>query len=292
MKCEAIYAHSSEYSVRKMCKALELCESSYYQWLKGEKKRQKRKQEERALAEQVRSVFEKTNRIYGCRRLQKALSEEGIDLSEWKVRRIMRENGLYPETMKKFRPGKKEKSDGQYCANEIRQDFACDSPNQKWVGDITYLKTKSGWVYLAAVMDLYNREVIGYSICRNIDTELACRALGNALPRKKKNETPVFHSDRGSQYSSNRYQMMLTQNKIKGSMSKAGCPYDNSPMESFFASLKKEYFYRREYATIQDIERDLFYYIEVFYNRKRLHSSLGYMSPVAYRMKEMGQKAG
>ena len=191
-----------------------------------------------------------------------------------------------------FRPGKKEKSDGQYCTNEIRQDFACDSPNQKWVGDITYLKTKSGWVYLAAVMDLYNREVIGYSISRNIDTELACRALGNALPRKKKNETPVFHSDRGSQYSSNRYQMMLTQNKIKGSMSKAGCPYDNSPMESFFASLKKEYFYRQEYATIQDIERDLFYYIEVFYNRKRLHSSLGYMSPVAYRMKEMGQKAG
>ncbi|MBP5154147.1 MAG: DDE-type integrase/transposase/recombinase, partial [Lachnospiraceae bacterium] len=123
-------------------------------------------------------------------------------------------------------------------------------------------------------------------------TELVCRALGNALHRKRKNETPIFHSDRGSQYSSNRYQVMLTQNKIRGSMSKVGYPYDNSPMESFFASLKKEYFYRREYATIQDIERDLFYYIEVFYNRKRLHSSLGYMSPVAYRMKEKSQKAG
>ena len=127
---------------------------------------------------------------------------------------------------------------------------------------------------------------------RNIDTELVCRALGNALHRKKKNEAPIFHSDRGSQYSSNRYQAMLAQNKIKGRMSKAGYPYDNSPMVSFFASLKKEYFYRREYATIQDVERDLFYYIEVFYNRKRLHSNLGYMSPVAYRMKEMGQRAG
>ena len=292
MKCEAIYKYSSEFSVRKMCKALELCESSYYQWQKGEKKRQKRQQEERTLIKKIREVFEKTNRIYGCRRLRKALSAEGIALSEWKIWRIMRENGLYPETMKKFRPGKKEKSDGRYCANVIKQDFSCSDLNQKWVGDITYLKTKSGWVYLAAVMDLYNREVIGYSVSRSIDTELVCRALGNALHRKRKNETPIFHSDRGSQYSSNRYQVMLTQNKIRGSMSKVGYPYDNSPMESFFASLKKEYFYRREYATIQDIERDLFYYIEVFYNRKRLHSSLGYMSPVTYRMKEKSQKAG
>ena len=134
--------------------------------------------------------------------------------------------------------------------------------------------------------------MIGYSVSRNIDTELVCWALGNALHWKRKDETTIFHSDRGSQYSSNRYQAMLTQNKIMGSMSKAGYPYGGSPMESFFASLKKEYFYRREYATIQDVERDLFYYIEVFYNRKRLHSSLGTMSPVAYRMKKMGQRAG
>ena len=106
------------------------------------------------------------------------------------------------------------------------------------------------------------------------------------------NEAPIFHSDRGSQYSSNRYRAMLAQNKIKGRMSKAGYPYGGSPMVCFFASLKKEYFYRREYATIQDVERDLFYYIEAFYNRKRLHSSLGYMSPVDYRMKEMGKRAG
>ncbi len=162
-------------------------------------------------------------------------------------------------------------------------------PNEKWVGDITNLPTGLGWVYLAALIDLYNREVIGYAISRSIDSELTCRALANALHRQgKKTEGLIFHSDRGSQYCSRRHQQMLKENGITGSMSKAGCPYDNSCMESFFASLKKGRIRRREYATIDDVRKDLFYYIEIFYNRKRLHSSLGYMSPVAYRLKELG----
>ena len=292
MKCEAIYAHSSEHSVRKMCRALELCEKSYYQWRRGEKQRQRRQEKERALIDTVRKVFEETNKVYGCRRMQRALEAEGISLSEWKVRRIMRENGMYPQNLKKFRPYRKGKSDGRYFENIVSQDFSSDAPNRKWVGDITYIKTVLGWVYLAAVIDLFNREVIGYEVSRNINTELACGALGNALLRRgKRSEALVFHSDRGCQYSSQRYQKMLSENGIEGSMSKAGCPYDNSCMESFFASLKKEYFYRREYATIDDVRRDLFYYIEIFYNRKRLHSSLGYMSPVAYRIKQMGLSA-
>ena len=289
MKCEAIYANSSEHSVRKMCKALELRESTYYQWLRGERRRQERLRKEQALVETVKRVFEETNRVYGCRRLRRALMAEGIVLSEWKVRRIMRENGIYPESARKYRPGRRGKADGRYYGNEIEQDFRSSRPNEKWVGDITYLKTKLGWVYLAAVVDLYNREVIGYSVSRSIDSELTCRALANALQRQgKKSDGLIFHSDRGSQYCSRRYQQMLQENNIRGSMSKAGCPYDNSCMESFFASLKKERFYRREYATIDDVRKDLFYYIEIFYNRKRLHSSLGYMSPVAYRLKELG----
>ncbi len=287
MKCEAIEAHSSEHSVRKMCSVLELCESSNYQWLKGEKRRQKKQETEQGLILLVRKVFDENNKVYGCRRLRRALKAAGIELSEWKVRRIMRENGIYPQTLKKYRPGRNGKPDGKYFENVVAQDFKSSQPNQKWVGDITYLKTKIGWVYLAAVVDLYNREVIGYEISRSIDTELVCRALSNALLRRGKNaEKLVFHSDRGCQYSSKRYQEMLSRHGIRGSMSKAGCPYDNSCMESFFASLKKEYYYRREYATIDDVRKDLFYYIEVFYNRKRLHSSLGYMSPVAYRIKE------
>ena len=272
--------------------ALGLCERSYYQWLKGEKRRQERQEEERELAARVRKVFDETNRVYGCRRMRQALKNEGMELSEWKIRKIMRENGMYPETVKRYRPGRSGRGDGRYYENELKQDFKSLEPNLKWVGDITYLKTKLGWVYLAVVIDLYNREVIGYEVSQNIDTELVCRALGNALHRRGKAKgTLVFHSDRGCQYSSQRYQRMLLENHIRGSMSKAGCPYDNSCMESFFASLKKEYFYRREYATIDDVRRDLFYYIEIFYNRKRLHSNLGYMSPVAYRMKRMGLSA-
>ncbi len=292
MRCEAIYAHSSEFSVRKMCRTLELCESSYYQWLRGEKRRQKKRELEQDLIKQVQKVFDDTNRIYGCRRLQKALLEEKIVLSEWKVRRIMRENGMYPESLKKFKPGKNGNKDGKYFDNTVKQDFRCEKPDEKWVGDITYLKTKLGWVYLATVMDLYNREIIGYYVSRQMDSEIVCRALDRALQkRENKEKTLIFHSDRSCQYCSKRYQAMLSENNIQGSMSKAGCPYDNSCMESFYASLKKEYYYRREYATIEEIEMDLFYYIEIFYNRKRLHSSLGYMSPVAYRLKGMGLTA-
>lgn len=220
------------------------------------------------------------------------MAEIGIRISEWKIRRIMRENGMYPKPVKKYKPGKGGKSDGRYCDNLLERNFNREESNESWVGDITYLRTRLVWVYLAAVMDLYNREIIGYSVSRSIDTDLACNALGNALVKRTEPQKPlIIHSDRGCQYSSVKYQKMLSENNIKGSMSKAGCPYDNSMMESFFASLKKEYYYRREYDTIRDVERDIFYYIEIFYNRKRLHSSLGYMSPVAYRLKKMEAKA-
>ncbi len=223
--------------------------------------------------------------------MKQALENEGVVLSEWKIRRIMRENGFYPVTMGKYRPGKNGKPDGRFYNNILKQDFTVERMNQKWVGDITYLKTKLGWVYFAAVMDLYNREVIGYAVSRTIDAELVCCALKNAITR---NGTPVelmFHSDRRSQYSSKRYQSILNENHITGSMSRLGCPYDNSCMKSFFASMKKEYISRKEYATIDEVKQDIFYYVEIFYNRKRLHSALGYLSPVAYRLKNLKKTA-
>ena len=221
-----------------------------------------------------------------------ALQERGMWISEWVIRRVMRENGMYPRTTRKFRPGHKGNSDGRFYENMIEQDFSCESMNKKWVGDITYLRTNQGWIYLAAVMDLYNREIIGYAISKKCDTELVCRALRNAVARRgNSREGLIFHSDRGCQYSSKKYQKLLDEYRITGSMSKAGCPYDNSCMESFYASLKKEYIRRKEYATLEAIRADLFYYIELFYNRKRLHASLGYMSPIAYRLKMTGKEA-
>lgn len=264
---------------------MELCEASYYQWKKGEEKREKKQKQEQEQILEVKAVFEESKKTYGCRRVKQALEKKGIVYSEWKIRRIMRENGFYPITIRKYNPGRSGKSDGRYYDNIIKQDFKANNPNEKWVGDITYLKTKLGWVYLAAVMDLYNREIIGYAVSKTIDAELACRALRNAIVKSGRPKELLFHSDRGSQYCSKKYQSILNEYKITGSMSKAGYPYDNSCMESFFASMKKECISRREYATMEMVEKDIFYYVEIFYNRKRLHSILGYLSPVAYRLK-------
>ena len=146
-------------------------------------------------------------------------------------------------------------------------------------------------MYLAAVIDLYNREVIGYAVGKQIGTELVNRALGNAIKGRENLCGLVFHSDRGCQYSSQGYRQMMEQYGITSSMSRPGCPYDNSCMESFFATLKKECIYRKQYATMEEVKRDIFSYVEMFYNRKRMHSVLGYLSPVAYRRKNQGGEA-
>lgn len=199
-----------------------------------------------------------------------------------RVRRLMRENGFYPELAVKFKPQRNGKTDGRYCENMEKQEFKVAEKNRVWAGDITYIKTSVGWVYLAVVLDLFNREVIGYDIGKKIDTQLVKNALGNAIGRRGIKEGLIFHSDRGCQYASNGYQDMLKEKRMQGSMSKPGCPYDNSCVESFFASLEKEKRYRKKYDTMEEVKRDIFWYIEIFYNRKRRHSSLQYMTPIEY----------
>lgn len=200
MKYEAIYEYSSEFSVKKMCEVLEIKTSGYYRWRQSEVKRNIAKGKELMLIRKVEKTFNDSDKTYGYRTVYRHLCNEGVNISQYKVRKIMRENGFYPLMGMKHRPIK---------------------------------------------------------------------------------------SDRGSQYASKGYQRLLSENNIIGSMSKPGCPYDNSCMESFFATLKKCRIYRREYADIQDVKYDIFEYIETFYNRKRLHSILGYVSPVAYRLKKM-----
>ena len=236
------------------------------------------------LVETIRQVFTDSRELYGCRKIKKALEAEGLNVSEWKIRRIMRENGFYPQTRRKWKPYRKAKSDGIYSENKVKRRFMPDKFNAVWAGDITYIPTGMGWVYLAVVLDLKNKEVIGYEVSRSIDSELCKNALANALALRGKHAGLIFHSDRGSQYSSQSYRQMLALNGIESSMSAPGCPYDNSCMESFFATLKKELTFRKTYATIEEVKTDLYRYIELFYNRKRLHSTLGYMSPVDYRL--------
>ena len=256
--------------------------SGYYRWLEKSRKTAEQLVEEKREIKLVEDAFEASDRIFGYRNITRELKKKGIEISEYKVRRLMRENGLYPELAVKFRPQRNGKSDGRYCEDRVKQNFRPKEKNKVWAGDITYIKTNVGWVYLAVVMDLYNREIIGYELSKKIDTQLVKTALGNAIGRRGKSEGLIFHSDRGCQYASKGYQQMLEEKGMEGSMSRPGCPYDNSCVESFFASMKKEKIYRRRYETLEDVKKDVFWYIEMFYNRKRRHSVLEYMTPVEY----------
>ena len=291
MKYEAIRTYCSEFPVRKMCKVFGLTTNAYYNWLRREEGREQKKIEEKKLIKKVKEVFEENRKVYGYRKMQRALLKEGIELSVYKVKRIMNENGLYSVTIEKFRAPKKRNPDGRFYDNVVNQEFNPKDFNEVWAGDITYIRTKLGWVYLAAVMDLYNREVIGYSISKRIDTELAKRALANALSNTNGGgEQTIFHSDRGIQYSSKTFQKMLEENNLTGSMSRTGCPYDNACLESFFSVAKRECIMRKEDITIEEVKLDVFEYIELFYNRKRMHESLGYMTPIECRFNERSKK--
>lgn len=285
MKYEAIEQCSHTFAVKKMCKVLGVNASNYYRWRRNRKKNEANVKRELELVIKIEKIFKESDRTYGYRAIHACLKRENIDISEYKVRKIMRENGLYPETMTKYRPTHDGKGDGKYQEDRIKQNFKVNEKNKVWAGDITYIKTKIGCVYLAVVLDLYNREVIGYAMSKKIDTELTKQALANAVGRQGVKRGLIFHSDRGSQYVSKGYQKMLEENGIQSSMGRPGCPYDNSCAESFFATLKKERIYRRNYDTMEAVRQDMFRYIELFYNRKRLHSVLGYMSPVEYRLK-------
>ena len=285
MKYEAIEKYRKQHSVKLMCEVLNVLEASYYRWKKSQEKREKKQIGELKIVAEVEKIFNESDKTYGYRVIKEALKQKNIVISEYKVRKIMRENGLYPEVKKKYRPNYGKKGDGRYKENIVNQNFKTSKSKEVWASDITYIKTTIGWVYLAVVIDLYNREVVGYSVSKKIDTELVKAALSNAVGRFGTREGLIVHTDRGSQYASKGFEKMLEEYGMIGSMSKGGCPYDNSCVESFFATMKKERIYRRDYDTIEDVKRDVFEYIEMFYNRKRLHSVLGYMSPVEYRLK-------
>lgn len=236
MKYEAIEQHSKRFTAKKMCKVFGINSSNYYRWKRNKKRKEEKIRERIKVICQIEKIFKESDKTYGYRAIQAELKKQGIELSEYRIRKIIRENGFYPETRTKYRPSHSGKTDGRYHANHLQQKFKVEQKNQVWVGDITYIKTKKGWIYLAAVIDLYNREVIGYTLSKSIDTELVKKALGNAIGRQGVKKGLLFHSDLGSQYASKGYEKMLQENGIKGCMSRGRCPYDNSCMESFFAT--------------------------------------------------------
>ena len=228
------------------------------------------------------SIHQKSRSLYGLDRLHSALQKGGIHCSRNRVRSIMNEFGIRSKIRRKYKATTNSKHNLPVAENILNREFDPKSPNHVWASDISYIWTKEGWLYLGITMDLFSRNIIGWSLKENMKTELALDALKMALSRRKFIPGLLHHSDRGVQYASKEYQKKLFQNKIICSMSRKGECYDNAVVESFFHTLKTELVYNTEFQTKQQAREAIFEYIEVFYNRERLHSTLGFMSPYEF----------
>ena len=260
-----------------MCEVLEVSRSGYYAWRTRGPSR--RSQQRELLLAEIGEIHLKTRKVYGSPRIHEELKDRGRRCNVKTVAGIMREHGIRAKTAKKFKVTTDSNHRRPVAENVLNRDFEVQQANQVWLADITYVWTREGWLYLAAVEDLYSRKVVGWSMSTGLTSCLVTDALEMAIERRFPGEGLLHHSDRGSQYASEDYQRLLNKHGITCSMSRKGDCYDNAPMESFFATLKKELIHHEDYETREEARRSIFEYIEVFYNRVRRHSSLGYKSP-------------
>jgi putative transposase len=264
--------------VQHSCRVLEVSRAGYYA-------AQRRARRPAAVCEtslRLQSEFEASGRCYGSRRLQGALSDLGIRIGRYRVRRLMRTHQLKPVWKRKFVHTTDSKHNLPVFENVLDRQFAPAKANHAWVADITYIRTGSGWLYLAAVLDLYSRKVIGWTMAPSMPAELVCTALQMAICQRQPPPGLIVHSDRGSQYASQAYRDLLDRHRLIGSMSRKGNCWDNAVMERFFLNLKMERVWRRDYANHQEAICDITDYIVGFYNSQRLHSTLGYRPPNAF----------
>jgi len=280
VKYSWIKEHDKEFPTAVMCKVLRVSDSGYDDRLKhkpsdGQQKRQN-------IAQAAARFYFESERIYGYRKIYEDLREANIDCCMETVRRIMHQIGLFSRVKRKFVHTTDSDHDMAVAENLLNRDFTSVSPNQKWAADITYISTDQGWLYLAAVMDLYSRRIIGWAMSEHIDSDLVTSALQMAISQRKPQTGLLHHSDRGSRYASDDFQDLLEDNGIVCSMSRKGDCWDNACMESFFGSLKTEWVRDKKYSSFTEAKKDIFKYVEIFYNRRRRHASLGYLSPAAY----------
>jgi transposase InsO family protein len=271
----------TEFPVEKMSRVFGLTRSGYYRFLSSSKG--KRAQEEEKLTREVKQIFYEHKKRYGSPRVFMELKERGVCCSEKRIAKIMKKNNLVAKRRKKWKGKRlvtKEKK-----PNLLNQDFKAKKKNAKWVSDITYVRTGKGWAYLCTVMDLYSRKIVGHSIKKHMKKELVVQALEQAIARRGSVKGLIFHSDQGSQYGSEVIDKSLKKNNMLGSMSGKGSCYDNAPMESFFNSLKRECIGTENFKDVETAEKEIFSYIECYYNNKRKHSTLGYLSPVKFEEK-------
>lgn len=280
MRYRAIQEHDRRYPIRLMCRALAVSPAGYYAWAR--RPESDRSVHNRALLSAIRVIHQESRETYGSPSIWDALIKRGHGVGKHRIARLMRVEGIRAKTVKKWRATTQSNHRWPIAENTLNRQFTVEHPNRVWAGDITYVWTTEGWLYLAVVLDLYSRTVIGWAMGHRLTVDLAEHALTMALANRKPTTGLLHHSDRGSQYAAMSYQQVLTTHAMTTSMSRRGNCWDNACVESFFGTLKRELVYHRHYATREEATQDIFEYIEVFYNRKRRHSTLGYYSPAEY----------
>ena len=280
MRYACIHRRRRQHSVRMMCRVLEVSRGGYYDWCT--RAESQRSQRNRELTLMIRRVHLESNGVYGARKIHRELLLVGEACGRHRVARLMRADRLKGCPKRRFRQRPNTISSYPIAQNLLKQDFAADRANQRWASDITQVWTQEGWLYLSVVMDLYSRRIVGWAMDRAVGRHLVVEALTMALGYRQPEGPLLHHSDRGPQYTSDDFRDLCRDNGIECSMSARGSCYDNAVVESFFASMKRERCRRTKYKTREQAKADIFDYIERFYNRKRTHAYLGYLTPVQY----------
>jgi transposase InsO family protein len=283
MKYDFMAGHEKEFSVKRMCHVLGVKRSGYYAWKKRPLSQRAKANIE--LLAQIKEAFDACRKVYGSPRIRHYLVRKGQFCGRHRVAWLMRQANLVAKRTYKRHPKTTQQYPGAKTApNLLNQDFSATRPNEKWVGDITYIDTAEGWLYLASIMDLYSRWIVGWSMADRMDVSLVENAWKMAVANREPASELLHHSDRGSQYTSEIYRELLATKQIQVSMSRTGNCYDNAAMESFHATLKGECAFK-QFNTKAEAKTTIFEFIEVWYNRQRLHSTLGYQSPLEFEQK-------
>lgn len=282
MKYAWIKQQAAKFPVKRLCRLMNISRSAYYDWL--DRSPTSTEKEDQALTEMIVKAFKKSRATYGTRRLKRELFKQDRITSRRRIGRLMREAELACKTRRKFKATTNSRHDFPIAENRLDQEFKVNNPNQVYTGDITYIPTQEGWLYLAVVIDLYSRQIVGWSMAEHMRTKLVNDALRMAIWKRKPAKGLLWHTDRGSQYASDSHRELLKQHGICQSMSRKGNCWDNAVSESFFHTLKTELIHHQTFRSREEAKQAIFEYIEVFYNRERLHSANGYMSPVDYEL--------
>ncbi len=282
MKYMFINKYSSEFAVKKMCRVLEVSRSGYYGWRKQTES--KRHNENEKVLMDIKESHKESKGVYGSPRITEDLREKGYRCGKNRIARIMRENGIVAKTKRKYKATTNAKHNLPVAPNLLNQSFTASGPNKVWVSDITYIPTIEGWLYLVVIIDVFSRQVVGWGMSARLTADFVISALYQAVGRRGPSPECIFHSDRGVQYACKDFRDVLEQYSFHQSMSRSGNCYDNALAEIFFHTLKTEHVYFNRYTTRAEARQSIFEYIEMFYNRQRRHSALGYQSPVSFEL--------